>query len=141
MKVEAKLLLWLGLFFAAMGIVYWVWSGEDAGSMMLVAAGGLGFLPGSYYLWWSARMHERASDRPDASIADGAGTIETFPGSSIWPFTMGMGAFFIGLSLVFGTWFAVPAAALVVWALLGAVLESRRGQGVAQDAGHHTPHA
>jgi len=38
-----------------------------------------------------------------------------------------MGAFFAGLSLVFGTWFAVPAAALVIWALMGAVTESRRG--------------
>jgi hypothetical protein len=129
MKVEAKLLLGLGAFFLAMGIVYWLWSGEDAGGMMLFASGFLGFLPGSYYLWWAHRMKARPSDREDASIADGQGVIDTFPGSSIWPFTLGCGAFFIGMSLVFGTWFAIPAAGLIIWALLGAVTESRRGGG------------
>jgi hypothetical protein len=127
MKVEARLLLALGATFFTLGVVYWFWSGENAGAMMLVASGGLGFLPGSYYLWWSNRMRVRASDRDDATIAEGAGIVETFPGSSIWPFILGMGAFFIGLALVFGTWFSIPAGGLVVWALLGAVNESRRG--------------
>jgi hypothetical protein len=136
MKVEAKLLLGLGVFFGVMGIVYWIWSGENGGGMMLVAAAGLGFLPGLYYLWWSKRMKPRPSDRSDAEIADGAGVVETFPGSSIWPFTLGAGTFFIGLSLVFGTWFAVPAAGLVIWALLGAVNESRRGSH--EDVAGHT---
>lgn len=95
--------------------------------MMLLGSGLLGFLPGGYYLWWSNRMRERASDRDDATIAEGAGIVESFPGSSIWPFTLGMGAFCIGLALAFGTWFSLPAAGLVVWALLGAVTESRRG--------------
>jgi hypothetical protein len=126
-KHESWLLLGLGLFFALTGAVYWFWSHENGGSVMLVASGFLGFLPGSYYLWWSRRMRPRPSDRSDATIADGAGFIETFPGSSIWPFILGMGAFCIGLSLSFGTWFAVPAIGLVIWALLGAVTESRRG--------------
>ena len=78
------------------------------------------------YLWWSNRMRVRASDRDDATIAEGAGFVETFPGSSIWPFTLGMGAFCIGLALVFGTWFGLPAAGLVGWALLGAVDGLRR---------------
>jgi hypothetical protein len=126
-KAEAKLMLGLGAFFAAMAIVYWLWSGEDGGGMMLIASGALGFLPGSYYLWWSHRMRPRPSDLSDAEIADGAGVVETFPGSSIWPFTLGMGTFFAGLALVFGTWLAIPAAGLIIWALLGAVAESRRG--------------
>ena len=128
-------MLGLGAFFLATGIVYWLWSGEDAGGMMLIASGGLGFLPGGYYLWWSNRMRERPSDRSDATVADGAGVVDTFPGSSIWPFILGMGAFCAGLALVFGTWFALPAAGLVIWALLGAVTESRRGGGAS------TPHA
>jgi hypothetical protein len=135
-KAEAKLLLGLGAFFALTGIVYWFWSGENAGSMMLIASGLLGFLPGSYYLWWSNRMRQRASDRDDATIADGAGVVGTFPGSSVWPFTLGAGAFFVGLALVFGTWFALPGAGLVVWALLGATVESRRGTPDSSRAGH-----
>jgi hypothetical protein len=127
MKHESWLMLGLGLFFALTGVVYWLWSSENGGSVMLVASGLLGFLPGSYYLWWSTRMRQRPSDNPAASVSDGAGFVETFPGSSIWPFILGMGAFCIGLALSFGTWFAVPAIGLVIWALLGAVTESRRG--------------
>jgi len=41
--------------------------------MMLIGSGLLGFLPGGYYLWWSNRMRMRASDRDDATVADGAG--------------------------------------------------------------------
>jgi hypothetical protein len=126
-KSEAKLLIGLGLFFGVLFFVYWFWSKEEAGSLMLFGSMFLGLLPGAYYLFWSRRMQARPSDREDATIADGAGVVETFPGSSIWPFTLGMGAFCIGLALVFGIWFALPAVGLVIWALLGAVSESRRG--------------
>ena len=67
MKQEAKLLLGLGLFFALLGIVYWVWSGENGGGIMIVAGGTLGFLPGSYYWWWSKRMPLRPEDDPNAT--------------------------------------------------------------------------
>ena len=53
--------------------------------------------------------------------------ISSFPGSSIWPFVLASGAFFIGLTFVFGIWFAPVALALVVSALIGATVESRRG--------------
>ena len=48
MRAEAKLLLFLGLSFLVIGIIYWLWSGENAGGMMLLASAGLGFLPGGY---------------------------------------------------------------------------------------------
>jgi hypothetical protein len=141
MKHESLLLLGLGAFFGLTAVVYWLWSGEQAGSVMLVASCGLGFLPGSYYLWWSRRMHARPSDR-DSTIAEGAGYVATFPGSSIWPFILGMGAFCIGLALVFGIWLAVPALGLIIWALLGGVVESRHGDhsAISSETTSGTPH-
>ncbi|MEI8127003.1 MAG: cytochrome c oxidase subunit 4 [Actinomycetota bacterium] len=127
MKIEARILLLLGLFFGAMCAVYWTWSLENAGGFMMFAAMLLGFLPGGYYWWWSRRMPERPEDNPNANPEDGAGVIGTFPGSSIFPFTLGMGAFMTVLAMVFGTWLLVPGLALVVWALLGATGESRHG--------------
>ncbi len=127
MKVEARFLLGLGLFFGVVGLVYWLWSGEDAGGVMLGAAMLLGFLPGSYYLYWSRRMAPRPEDDSTATPASGAGVVGTFPGSSIWPFTLGMGSFVTVLALVFGIWLLVPGLSLVAWALLGGVAESRRG--------------
>ena len=127
MKAEAKIMLGLGLFFGLMVAVYWNWGHENAGSVMMFSGMLLGFLPGSYYYWWSRRMRARPEDNPNATPSQGAGVVGAFPGTSIWPFTMGMGAFFVVLALVFGIWFLVPGLALVVWALFGGTAESRRG--------------
>ena len=127
MRVEAILLLFLGVFFGIVGLVYWFWSYEDAGTAMLVGTCLLGFLPGSYYLFWHRRMGHRVEDRDDASIAEGAGDINSFPSSSIWPFVMGMGAFLTLLSLVFGIWLILPGITLIITALVGVTAESRRG--------------
>lgn len=127
MRAEAKLLLGLGLFFGVMCAVYWNWSLENAGGVMMFAGMLLGFLPGSYYYWWSRRMKPRPEDDPHATQASGAGVIGAFPSTSIWPFTLGMGAFFVVLAMVFGIWLLVPGLALVAWALFGATAEGRRG--------------
>jgi hypothetical protein len=127
MRVEATILLFLGVFFGIVGIVYWFWSYEDAGTAMLVGTCTLGFLPGSYYLFWHRRMGQRVEDRDDASIAEGAGDINSFPSSSIWPFVMGMGAFVTLISLVFGIWLIFPGISLIITALVGVTAESRRG--------------
>ena len=60
-------------------------------------------------------------------MADGAGVIESFPSSSIWPFVMGMGAFTTVLALVFGTWLLFIGVPLILTALTGVTAESRRG--------------
>ncbi len=127
MRNEAKLLLGLGLFFGVMCAVYWNWSLENAGGVMMFAGMLLGFLPGGYYYWWSRRMRPRPEDDPHATQASGAGVIGAFPSTSIWPFTLGMGAFLCVLALVFGVWFLVPGLGLVAWALFGATAEGRRG--------------
>jgi hypothetical protein len=127
MRVEAIILLFLGVFFGIVGLVYWFWSYEDAGTAMLVGTCTLGFLPGSYYFYWHRRMGARVEDREDASIAEGAGEINSFPGTSIWPFVLGMGAFLTVVSLVFGIWLIFPGISLILTALVGVTAESRRG--------------
>ena len=149
MKHESWLMLGLGVFFGLTALVYWLWSSEQAGSIMLLASLLLGLLPGSYFLWWSRRMLTRPSDSADATVAEGAGFVETFPGSSIWPFILGSGCLFIGMALVFGSWLGVPAAGLIIWAMLGGVSESRRGEfarhvphhGGTEDPSHEARHA
>jgi hypothetical protein len=141
MKIEALFLLFLGFFFGIVGIIYWFTSYDDGGGMMLLGTSLLGFLPGGYYFFWHKRFGgkkfffwgkehgagDRPSDRPDATLAEGAGEIESFPSSSIWPFVMGMGAFLTLLSLVFGIWLILPGLTLIITALVGVTAESRRG--------------
>jgi uncharacterized membrane protein HdeD (DUF308 family) len=126
-RVEAIILLFLGVFFGIVGIVYWFTSYEDAGTMMLAGTSALGFLPGAYYFFWHRRMGQRVEDREDASIEEGAGDINSFPSTSIWPFVMGMGAFLTLISLVFGIWLIFPGITLIITALVGVTAESRRG--------------
>ena len=129
MRIEALFLLFLGAFFGLVGLVYWFWSYEDGGGVMLLGATLLGFLPGSYYFFWHRRMGNRLEDR-DAEIAEGAGEIDSFPSSSIWPFVMGMGAFTTVLGLVFGIWLLFLGIPLILTALTGVTAESRRGGNV-----------
>ncbi len=127
MRIEALLLIGVAVFFSIVGVVYWFTAYEQAGFLMLIGTVLLGLLPGSYYLWWSRRMKPRPEDLPDASIEEGSGVIGSFPGSSIWPFVLGMGIFLIALSAVFGLWLAAPGLALVISAATGYTVESRRG--------------
>lgn len=127
MRVEAFLMIGVAAFFALVGIIYWFWGYEQGGTMMLIGTTLLGFLPGTYYFWWSRRMKPRPEDRTDASIEEGAGVIGAFPDSSIWPFVLGMGLFLVVLSIVFGIWLLAPGMALVISAAVGVTVESRRG--------------
>jgi hypothetical protein len=130
MRVDGLVLGGIGVFFAIIAGVYWFTSYEDAGFLMLIGSALLGLLPGSYYLWWSYKMKPRLDDDPEGSIAEGAGAVDSFPGSSIWPFILGMGAMFAALTFVFGLWMAPLAAALIVSAAVGVTVESRRGGAV-----------
>jgi hypothetical protein len=126
-RIEALFLIGIAVFFGLVGAIYWFWSYEQGGTVMLAGTTLLGLLPGSYYLWWSRRMKPRPEDRTDASIEECGGVIGSFPNSSIWPFILGMGLFLIVLSTVFGLWLLAPGASLVLSALIGVTVESRRG--------------
>jgi membrane glycosyltransferase len=127
MKIYAAFLCGIGAFFGIIGLIYWFTSYEDGGFAMLIGSALLGLLPGSYYLWWSYKQKPQADDDEQASVEEGAGTVESFPGSSIWPFVLGRGALFLVLTFVFGLWMAPIAAALILSAAIGGVVESRHG--------------
>jgi hypothetical protein len=127
MKVEAYFLLFLAAFGAVIAALYWFLAYDDGGGIMLVGTCLLGLLPGSYYLWWPHRMTPRAEDNPTANPGDGAGVVGAFPGSSIWPFVLGMGATMVALSLVFGFWTAIFGLTLGISAVIGVIVESRHG--------------
>jgi hypothetical protein len=130
MRLEALFLLGVGVFFGIVGVVYWFTAYEDGGTMMLVGTCLLGLLPGSYYFYWHRRIGSRPEDRSDATIEDGAGAVDSFPGSSIWPFVLGTGVFLIVMALVFGYWMILPGIGLLLTALIGVTAESRRGGNV-----------
>ncbi|MGI0156399.1 MAG: aa3-type cytochrome oxidase subunit IV [Thermoplasmata archaeon] len=127
MKIEGRLFSGVAVFFFVVLLVYWYWSKEQSGTVMLLGTVLLGVLPGSYLLWWSRHMRPRPEDREDARIDEGAGYIGSFPDSSIWPFIIGLSMAMIGLAFVFGVWTAIIGGVLATGAVIGVVLESRRG--------------
>ncbi len=127
MKTEAHVLLFIGSFFAIVAAIYWFTAYEQSGTAMLIGTAFLGLVPGSYYYWWSRRMRPRPEDRPDGTLEEGAGVVGTFPSTSIWPFILGLAAALVALALVFGFWSAVLGFSLAISAVVGIILESRRG--------------
>jgi Cytochrome c oxidase subunit IV len=142
LKVESQFLLGVATFFGIIALSYWLTAYEDGGTTMLIGVTALGFLPGSYYYFWHRRFRgskyffwgkldrvvgTRPEDRSDATIEEGAGVISSFPGSSVWPFILGSGAFTLLLGFVFGTWLGLVGLSLVLTALIGVTAESRRG--------------
>jgi hypothetical protein len=141
-KLEGLFLIGVGIFFGGVGLAYWFLSYEDGGGLMLLGTTLLGLLPGSFYYYWHRRflgyryffwgkldkvVGLRPEDRSDATIEEGAGVINSFPGSSIWPLILGLGAVPLVMTFIFGTWFLAPALGLIVVAAIGVTAESRRG--------------
>ena len=128
MRVEAVVFLGVTAFFASIGTLYWFTSYEDAGTTMLAGAALLGLLIGVYLFRWSRRIQARPEDRPDASLADAAGTTAEFPAASIWPFVFGLGATAFATGFVFGVWIFVLGGAIFALGVLGYIAESRRAR-------------
>lgn len=63
-------------------------------------------------------------DRDDATPADGAGEVAFFPGNSIWPAAMGLGAVSLAIGLAFGKWFWAIGGILLVGAIIGFAVEA-----------------
>lgn len=130
MRIISFFLLWVALFGLVVGAIYWFTSKEQSGTVMLIASGLLGLLPGSYYLWWSRRMRQAPEDNPAATPQDAAGVVGAFPDTSIWPPVIGGGVALVALAFVFGPWTAAVGLVAVVGAVLGVIAESRRGGAV-----------
>ena len=125
MKVESFFYLGVTAFFVVIGTIYWFWSYEDAGTTMLAAASLLGLLAGGYLLLQARRFPPRPEDRSDATLADGAGPVDEFPASTVWPFVFGFGATVLATGLVFGVFVVLGGAIVLVFGVIGMIRQSR----------------
>jgi hypothetical protein len=125
MKVEALFFLGVTAFFVLIGGIYAFTSYEDAGTVMLIGCALMGLLAGGYLLLHSRRIPPRPEDRTDATLAEGAGRVDEFPTSSIWPFALALGATILGTGFVFGVWVIVLGGAVFVVSAAGYVAQSR----------------
>jgi hypothetical protein len=136
MKAEARVYLGVTAFFALIGVIYWFTSYEDAGSVMLAASAGMGVLAGGAILLLSRGAPMRAEDDPDATLAEGAGTVDAFPTQSIWPFAVGLSAAVAASGFAFGAWLVLIGTGALAVSLICWILEARREHLPGEPPGH-----
>lgn len=125
MKTEAKLFLFLVVFFLVLSPVYafmtWRLDGavEPIGTTVLILTTlfsamiwGLLFLTGR-------STGPRPEDRAEGEIIEGAGALGFFPPTSIVPFWSVLVISIIILGPVFGWWLTILGVGLGIWAVCG----------------------
>jgi Cytochrome c oxidase subunit IV len=126
MRGEWFLALCTAVFLLIVGLIYWIWSGEVSGTVMLIFgcfAYGLMFMF-MLLVFLRRKRIPRAEDRLDATMEEGEGEIAFFPANSMWPVAMGLGAVGLALGLAFGKWFWVIGGILMLGALIGFTVEA-----------------
>ena len=71
----------------------------------------MGVIAGGAILLLSRGAPARPEDDPDATLAEGAGTVDVFPTQSIWPFAVGLSAAVAASGFAFGAWLVLIGAA------------------------------
>ncbi len=125
MKIEARLFLFLTLFFAVAAGFYVFASFavyghlEPIGITVLALSFGMtGMI--TFYLWKVGQKHDfRPEDNRLGEIADGAGALGFFPPKSIWPFWSAVVIAIMLLGPVFGWWLTIMGAGIGIWAVTG----------------------
>lgn len=127
MRLEWRTTVGAALFLGVVSGFYWFFSYEDTGAVLLVfGCSAYLLLAGYLLLQWTRRDGlPRPEDKDDGTYAETAGeSLGFFPAASIWPVAMGLGATFIGLALVFGTWYWLPGLGLFFGAIIGYATEA-----------------
>ena len=128
MRVEARIFLGIASFLVLATVVYFATSSEDAGSTMLLLAGGMALIIGGY-LAVQARKHTDAGDpeREGGGGSDEPAEEEAYlPHASVWPFGLGMGLVVLANGLALGLWALIPGALLTATSAWGYARQSRR---------------
>jgi hypothetical protein len=126
MKAEARVFLAVTAFFVLIGVIYWFTSYEDAGAVMLAASAGMGVIAGGAILLLSRGAAARPEDDPEATLAEGAGSVDVFPTQSIWPFAVGLSATVAASGFAFGAWLVLIGTGALAVSLICWILEARR---------------
>jgi len=129
MGVQARIFLAIATFLVVAGVVYGITSSENAGTTMLLLAGGMALIVGGYLLVQVRSSTDSAEpNRPGGGgEADPAAQGEDYlPHASIWPFAMGMGMVVAANGLALGGWALVPGVLLTCAATFGYARQSRR---------------
>ena len=126
MKVGIRYLWVLTAFGLGVGTLYYVLTAEWTGTLLFWFAGIMPLIVAA----WSTRRGllaaPRASDDPAADPDAGEGeSLGSFPVASAWPVFLVLGVMLLGIALVYGLILLPAAFAMIGWAAVGFIRESR----------------
>ena len=127
MKREWHTTIGAGIFLVVLCVAYWLLSTEATGTTLLLFGGAAYIMLAGYLLLqWNRRGRlPRSEDKEDGSYEEGAGeALGFFPAASIWPAGIGLGAIFIGIALIWGTWYFLPGGVLLFGSIIGMTVEA-----------------
>jgi hypothetical protein len=127
MKTGWQLFNGLAVFYLLTAILYWQIGGEAVGITAIGLSGGLAFIVG-FYLWFTDRRSGGTlpEDNLEGEIADRAGEMGFFSPHSWWPLPVGLAMTAVGLGLIIGWWLTLIAAGVLIFSVIGFVLEYER---------------
>lgn len=127
MRNVYRLLIGQGVFGLALGTIYWFLTYEPTGSVLLWA---FGLMPLVVAAWIHRRIRAGTASGPSddtgGTPAKEAGEIVgSFPSGSVWPLFLALALLALGAALLYGAILVPLGAALVAFAVLGLMRESR----------------
>jgi hypothetical protein len=135
MKTNAKLMLFLTIFYLVDAIAYGVWSSMSMAKGMepigTAAIAMLAALAGFIYFYIAKTAKHTGSlpeDLEDANIEDGDAEVGFFAPWSWWPLAIGFFASIVFASMAIGWWLTFVSVPLALVALIGLVFEFSRGR-------------
>ncbi|GAA4254424.1 cytochrome c oxidase subunit 4 [Dactylosporangium darangshiense] len=119
MRTEAKVFGVISLFLlSATGVYFW-WTGagaaahpEYSGTLTLGLSGVMSLLCAGYCWLVARRMPPRPEDRPDAQVADGAGTVGFFAPGGYWPVGIAVSVAVGAVGIAVGQWWLLVVATI-----------------------------
>jgi hypothetical protein len=127
MKIGYQLFNGLAVFYLLTAVLYWQIGGEAVGITAIGLSGGLAFIVG-FYLWFTDRRSGGTlpEDNLEGEIADRAGEMGFFSPHSWWPLPVGLAMTAVGVGLIIGWWLTLIAAGVLIFSVIGFVLEYER---------------
>ena len=127
MKIGYQLFNGLAVFYLLTAVLYWQIGGEAVGITAIGLSGGLAFIVG-FYLWFTDRRSGGTlpEDNLEGEIADRAGEMGFFSPHSWWPLPVGLAMTAVGLGLIIGWWLTLIAAGVLIFSVIGFVLQYER---------------
>jgi hypothetical protein len=122
-RVQFGVYLGTGLFLVAAAVVYWIFSEEGAGTVMLTLAGVLALTIAG---WLGVQLRRPApaavapTTDPHMAAAD-----EWLPHASVWPLWIGAGGTVAAMGAALSRWLLVPGALVLLVGVVGWALQSR----------------